>query len=460
MLIALLMISWLVFGTMAAFMLFYKNYQNHQILGVTLSAQHAESVEVRDIVSGYRLKCYLVLVLSIGLSLLLLLKPIGIYTEFLLLILVMANLFLNWLVLHRCQRKLQALKNEKDWIYQRTRIVTVDINVAKEKGKAGISAVWSWLFLFLSFIPTVYLILSPETRELYPFGFSLIGPFIQLNMTFLYYHMRNSHTPALSENTEINKACARTQERIRTTCATLNALSMLIFWFLFNYIILYTRSALLIVIPAIVLVIAILIIAYWQQKKIRSAENYFYGAELKEESHISEQENLYKWGCYYNPNDSRILVPKRVEGMGWTINIGHPVGKIMGYGILVLVLVILTTVFYGGLKDYVIAENGSQITIDAPMYDLSIEKDRIVSVSAIENLPRGSRTNGYGGSSKSFGHFTFDGYGRCMIYVYHQGGDYIVLELDGDDPGYVIVNAKTPEDTESLHRSIKEWLAD
>lgn len=460
MLITLLMIGWLVFGTIAAFMLFYKNYQNHQILGVTLSAQHAQATEVRDIVSGFKLKCYLILLFSLGLSLLLLLEPVKVYAEFLLLVVVIINLFLNWLVLHRYQRKLQTLKKEKGWIYQRKRIVTVDINVAKEKGKAGISAVWSWLFLLLSFIPMVYLILSPETRELYPFGFSLLGPFVQLNMLFLYYHMRNIHTPALSENTEINKACARIQERIRTKGATLNALFMLIFWFLFNYVILNTRSALLIVMPLIVLVIAILITAFWQQKKIRSAENYFYGAELKEESGISEQEGLYKWGCYYDPNDPRIFVPKRIAGMGWTINIGHPVGKIMGLGILVLVLVILTTVFYGSSKDYVIAENGSQIIIDAPMYDLSIEKDRIVSVSTVESLPRGIRTNGYGGTGKSFGHFTFDGYGKCMIYVYNQGGKYIVLELDGDDPGYVIVNAKTPEDTEILHRSINEWLAD
>ncbi|HHV65378.1 MAG TPA: hypothetical protein GXX46_09955 [Peptococcaceae bacterium] len=460
MLITLFMILWLVFGTMTAFMLLYKNSQNQQILGVTLSPAHAQTPEVQDIINRYKRICYLVFLLSVGISFLLLIKPFRNYAEFFLLILVIANLFGNWLVIQRYQGKLQELKEEKGWIYRRTRIVTVDINVTREKGKASISALWSWLFLLLSFIPALYLLFSPEARSLYPFGFSLIGPFCQLNMIFLYYHMRNSHTPALSENTEINKACARTLERIRTLSATLSGLAMLIFWFVFNFIILYARSGILIVLPPIILITFLLMIAYWQQKKIRDAEDYFLGTELRDESNLSEQENFYKWGCYYNPNDPRIFVPKRIEGMGWTINIAHPVGKAIGVGILVLVLAALIPVFYGGAKDYVIAENGSQITFDAAMYDLSVEKSQIVSMSIIEDLPKGTRTNGYGGANKSFGHFYLEGYGKCMLYVYNQVGKFIVLELEGDNPRYVIVNGKTPEETEALYQSIQGWLVE
>jgi len=234
---------------------------------------------------------------------------------------------------------------------------------------------------------------------------------------------------------------------------------MLVFWFLFNFFILYTKSSILIVLPAVILVTKLIVIAYWQQKKSRTAENHFFGTELKDGSDLFEQDSTWKWGCYYNPNDSRIFVPKRIAGMGWTINIAHPVGKGMGLGILILVLVVFISVFYGGAKDYVITENGSQISIDAAMYDLSIEKNQILSVSTIDSLPRGSRTNGYGGANKSFGHFNLDGYGKCMLYVYKQVGQYIVLELEGDSPGYVIVNDKTPEETEELYRDIQQWLA-
>ncbi len=35
----------------------------------------------------------------------------------------------------------------------------------------------------------------------------------------------------------------------------------------------------------------------------------------------SEDPQFYKWGVfYYNPNDERILVPKRIRALGWTFN--------------------------------------------------------------------------------------------------------------------------------------------
>ena len=39
----------------------------------------------------------------------------------------------------------------------------------------------------------------------------------------------------------------------------------------------------------------------------------------------SENPEFYKWGVfYYNPDDDRILVPKKVMTMGWTFNFAKP----------------------------------------------------------------------------------------------------------------------------------------
>lgn len=33
----------------------------------------------------------------------------------------------------------------------------------------------------------------------------------------------------------------------------------------------------------------------------------------------------WKWGLFYfNPNDKRLLVPKRVPSLGWTLNFANP----------------------------------------------------------------------------------------------------------------------------------------
>jgi uncharacterized membrane protein len=39
----------------------------------------------------------------------------------------------------------------------------------------------------------------------------------------------------------------------------------------------------------------------------------------------SENPQFYKWGIfYYNPEDDRVLVPKRIKAMGWTFNFAKP----------------------------------------------------------------------------------------------------------------------------------------
>lgn len=49
----------------------------------------------------------------------------------------------------------------------------------------------------------------------------------------------------------------------------------------------------------------------------------------------------YKWGIfYYNPGDSRFIVPKRNRLMGWTLNFAHPFSylvllSIIAFGIII-----------------------------------------------------------------------------------------------------------------------------
>jgi uncharacterized membrane protein len=53
---------------------------------------------------------------------------------------------------------------------------------------------------------------------------------------------------------------------------------------------------------------------------------------------------------YYNPKDKRILPPKRIEGMGWTVNFANP------YSIMVLLGILVLAVTVG----YVFATNSSR----------------------------------------------------------------------------------------------------
>ena len=53
-----------------------------------------------------------------------------------------------------------------------------------------------------------------------------------------------------------------------------------------------------------------------------------------------ENSNNYKYGVfYYNKDDSRIIVPKRIKYTGWTLNFARPLSYLIIGGILAIVIV-------------------------------------------------------------------------------------------------------------------------
>ncbi|NLK75175.1 MAG: hypothetical protein GX288_07805 [Clostridiales bacterium] len=455
----LMVLLWLVFIVMTVSQLFYLQYRDKQILGITFSKAHSMEEDVTRVVASCRKVCLGILFLSVGFSLIMLIPALQEYGEFIMLFLIICNIFSNGFIIRYYQKKLLTIKKVNDWEYSRNNLITIDLNVSREKGKASISAFWVWLFFLLSFIPTVILLVNPKMRQTYPLALSFIGPFSQLCASLVYYQLKNLPTKLPNINPELRLIYAHKQERINSITGTLSALSMLIFWCLFNISILYTNSSIPIIAPVIILVVGLLGIAHWQQKKLRSLEDTFAGTISDVNEELYEEEPKWKWGFYHNPKDPRILVPKRLSGMGWTFNTGHPVGRALSLAILLVLFFILGVVFYGSGKDYQFTVKDSELIIDAAMYDMTIDKDQIASVSIISTLPKGIRTNGYGGIRKSYGNFQINDYGPCKLYIYNDLGKFIVLELTTTTPSYVIINKKTLEDTEALYFDINNWIS-
>jgi len=67
--------------------------------------------------------------------------------------------------------------------------------------------------------------------------------------------------------------------------------------------------------------------------------------KLEKEILYSMNNNPFNWrGMFYvNRKDPRIIVPKRLPSLGWTLNFGHRVSYLL---IGVLVLSVLASVFF------------------------------------------------------------------------------------------------------------------
>lgn len=61
--------------------------------------------------------------------------------------------------------------------------------------------------------------------------------------------------------------------------------------------------------------------------------------------HTSHEEpGVWKLGVFYvNPQNPSLWVPKRNPTLGWTINLGHPKGRLVLAGVGVLLSIIILT---------------------------------------------------------------------------------------------------------------------
>ena len=62
--------------------------------------------------------------------------------------------------------------------------------------------------------------------------------------------------------------------------------------------------------------------------------------EQNEADRMRNDPENYKWGIFYfNPQDSRFIVPKRNQWMGWTLNFANPYSYVIIFGIILFVII-------------------------------------------------------------------------------------------------------------------------
>lgn len=431
-----------------------KIFQNHQVLGVTLSTRAAESTEVKRIADAYW-KGVVTGSLLLGLgSLGMLLEPMRKYSIFYIFILTFALMGMIYFFARKGRNALKALKEEKDWVYAPKKYVMVDTKVLREMGKSAVWKGWVWIFFALSFLPFIYGLLRPEIRDYFPLPALLTGPLIQGTMVALYYLALKEKAPALSADSEVNKICARIEERIRTGSAVMVAGATFLFWIALLGTILLEDGSGWILPLVMAFTVAVMAIGLREQRIIQQTERRLFKEEY--DADLTEEENHWWYGLYRNPEDPRLFVPKRIPGMGQTINVAHPGGKIFLGGTLLLTAGILVLVMAGEFLDYEVVQEGRSISIQAPFYDTSFDIEGMEEVELLEDLPKGIRTNGFGGVTKSFGYFTIEGYGPVRLYAYNDVDPVIYIKLrEGKS---LFVNGKTLEDTQRLYEFFKERL--
>ena len=167
--------------------------------------------------------------------------------------------------------------------------------------------------------------------------------------------------------------------------------------------------------------------------------------------------NGYK---YYNENDKSTIVSSRY-GYSMTYNLATKRGKIINYGILIPVSImvvgicILLIIMDFSNPTINIYQQSNKISIDYPMYNYDFKIDEIESVDLVEDININAKTNGIATNDYDRGNFSVEKYGRSKVYIYKKIKTYIVIKTKDD---YVIYNENNKKDTLKIYNEIKKLL--
>lgn len=181
----------------------------------------------------------------------------------------------------------------------------------------------------------------------------------------------------------------------------------------------------------------------------------------KKEMTITEDEddNWIGGFFYYNPGNKRLMVQKRV-GVGATINIAHPVGKLISAVIVVWAIGMVCMLVYLGM-------------VEATPIKLKIEDNKLIchqlsdeytiDLNDIKNAEWGEdvnnvrfiKTAGFGIASLYKGSFTVNGETGCTVFLNPEKGSYIKIVTS--ERTYYISSA-TAEETANIFKILDEKL--
>lgn len=186
-------------------------------------------------------------------------------------------------------------------------------------------------------------------------------------------------------------------------------------------------------------------------------------ALLDKSSDFRYQGDDYYWryAVYYNPEDSRFMVPDRI-GLNLSVNLAKTGAKItMALGGVVLLIALFISVVPLYILDnhpdpFTYTVNDKNVTLEGPFVSKrAIPLTKIQQVDLVEELPkRGLRTNGFATDHYAMGSFKLDGKAANLFIDHHS---HPILLIQTAAKNYYYTN-KSPAKTRKAYQEIKQEL--
>ena len=267
---------------------------------------------------------------------------------------------------------------------------------------------------------------------------------------YYFWHLK---TDVISYRSEVNIQLARVRQYqwSRFFCIMIwcNTLSTVMMWYGMHQ----PEYAFLTIFGGMICYMLITVLAaVIAEYNVRKA----YGMYTEEPALQPEEDDYWLCGMfYYNKNDNRFMVNKRV-GMGTTVNLAKTSGKIFCVGFSLLTVALL--IWAAGM---VLFEDFAPITLKvadnaviASQYhqEYRIPLEEVETVELVEELPGMSKRVGSAMDSMMKGSFLDEDYQSCKVCVRRQKPPF--LKIVAEDGMIYYFNDEDTKVTEQVYREI------
>lgn len=126
------------------------------------------------------------------------------------------------------------------------------------------------------------------------------------------------------------------------------------------------------------------------------------------------------------------------------------------YTSIFVVIVICVVGFFLVTGDVMVRFDNNMLYIKGSYWaDQSIQYEDIQSITYMEDLKVGYRTNGLGSFKLKEGHFKNEQFGHYILYSYIKCKSYIAIRTTSE---IFVINGKSKQETETLYKDLLERL--
>ncbi|MGI6069623.1 MAG: DUF5808 domain-containing protein [Blautia sp.] len=408
--------------------------KGYVVLGATVNASILYSSSLEAITAKYKRN------LRRGLWLLLLLfVPICFIPSFsiaftFLMVWVMASVILPMVFFAQGNIKIQELKREQGCRMEQQSLSPKDMETMAAPVAEGPSL---WLFL-----PPLLLCLIPGIGECIRYDQLESPPWLLLWVTMLSccllffsiaYLSRRTKTQIISTKSSVNFDFAKEKKQLLGRFWLLGTWLLAIFtlclWLLYQL-----DSKGTVFLPFVILYsLLLLLLVFRTWKKYRQLYDSFHEKTISQPFYPEDNDKGWIWGLfYYNPKDPHLLVEERA-GMGNTINMGRPAGKVLTILLSLCLLIIPASCVLVTLNEFTpmrLSIEEHAVTARQWRQEYRIPLEDIQSVDLIQELHIQNKLNGSAVAHKDKGLFRTKEYGRCHLFLINTNQNFLVLTTE------------------------------